>query len=169
MRILGIDPGTLVMGYGILDDDGDQPSMIDCGVLTAHSTMTLAERLHELYLGLADLLVRLRPDEMAIEEPFVARNVRSAIAIGRAQAVAMLAAANHNIPVTTYTPARVKRNVTNYGRGDKEQVQRMVCMQLGLGEVPEASDATDALAVALCHAREKRLTMLVRKSEQTEP
>jgi crossover junction endodeoxyribonuclease RuvC len=165
MRILGIDPGTLAMGYGVLEDTGDQPIMIQCGVLTARSTMPLAERLHELYLGLTDLLIRFRPDEMAVEEPFVARNVRTALAIGRAQAIAMLAAASHNIPVATYPPAKVKQGVTDYGRGDKEQVQRMVCIQLGLTESPGTSDATDALAVALCHLREKQLSRLLERSE----
>jgi crossover junction endodeoxyribonuclease RuvC len=101
MRILGIDPGTLAMGYGVLEDTGDQPRMIDCGVLTSRGTMPIAERLHELYLGLTDLLIRFRPEEMAVEEPFVARNVRSALAIGRAQAIAMLAGASHGIPVAT--------------------------------------------------------------------
>jgi crossover junction endodeoxyribonuclease RuvC len=165
MRILGIDPGTLAMGYGVLDDIGDQPSMVECGVLTTRSAMPLSERLHELYLGLTDLLIRFRPEEMAIEDPFVARNVRSALAIGRAQAVAMVAAASHGIPVATYPPAKVKRGVANYGRGDKEQVQRMVCMQLGLSESPGTSDATDALAVALCHLREKQLSKLLARSE----
>jgi crossover junction endodeoxyribonuclease RuvC len=165
MRILGIDPGTLAMGYGVLEDTGDQPIMIQCGVLTARSTMPLAERLHVLYLGLTDLLIRFRPDEMAVEEPFVARNVRTALAIGRAQAIAMLAAASHSIPVATYPPAKVKQGVTDYGRGDKEQVQRMVCIQLGLTESPGTSDATDALAVALCHLREKQLSRLLARSE----
>jgi crossover junction endodeoxyribonuclease RuvC len=165
MRILGIDPGTLAMGYGVLEDTDDQPIMIQCGVLTARSTMPLAERLHELYLGLTDLLIRFRPDEMAVEEPFVARNVRTALAIGRAQAIAMLAAASHSIPVATYPPAKVKQGVTDYGRGDKEQVQRMVCIQLGLTESPGTSDATDALAVALCHLREKQLSRLLERSE----
>jgi len=153
------------MGYGVLDDIGDQPSMVECGVLTTRSAMPLSERLHELYLGLTDLLIRFRPEEMAIEDPFVARNVRSALAIGRAQAVAMVAAASHGIPVATYPPAKVKRGVANYGRGDKEQVQRMVCMQLGLSESPGTSDATDALAVALCHLREKQLSKLLARSE----
>jgi crossover junction endodeoxyribonuclease RuvC len=139
--------------------------MVECGVLTTRSAMPLSERLHELYLGLTDLLIRFRPEEMAIEDPFVARNVRSALAIGRAQAVAMVAAASHSIPVATYPPAKVKRGVANYGRGDKEQVQRMVCMQLGLSESPGTSDATDALAVALCHLREKQLSRLLAKSE----
>ena len=165
MRILGIDPGTLAMGYGVLEEIGDQPRMVQCGVLTAVGSTPLAQRLHELYLGLVDVLVRFRPDEMAIEEPFVARNVRSAMAIGRAQAIAMLCAASHGIPVATYPPARVKHGVANYGRGDKEQVQRMVCLQLGLAASPGPSDATDALAVALCHLRERQLAGLLARSE----
>jgi crossover junction endodeoxyribonuclease RuvC len=165
MRILGIDPGTLAMGYGVLEDIDDQPRMIECGVLTTRSTMPLAERLHELYLGLTDVLIRLRPEEMAIEEPFVARNVRSALSIGRAQAIAMLAAASHGICVATYPPAKVKHGVTDYGRGDKEQVQRMVCIQLGLSKSPGTTDATDALAVALCHLRERQLSSILARSE----
>ncbi len=165
MRILGIDPGTLAMGYGVLDNVDEQPRMIECGVLTTRSAIPLAERLHELYLGLTDILIRFRPEEMAVEDPFVARNVRSALAIGRAQAIAMLAAASHNVPVTTYPPAKVKQSVADYGRGDKEQVQRMVCIQLGLAESPGTSDATDALAVALCHLREKQLSKLLARGE----
>ncbi len=168
MIILGIDPGTLAMGYGVLDADegGEQPRMVQCGVLTAAASSPLSRRLHELYLGLTDVVLRFRPDEVAIEEPFVARNVRSALAIGRAQAVAMLSAASHGIPVATYPPATVKRGVTDYGRGDKEQVQRMVCLQLGLEVKPGPSDATDALAVALCHLRQRRLSTLLSGSEQ---
>lgn len=153
------------MGYGVLEGVDDQPRMVDCGVLTTRSATPIAERLHELYLGLTDVIIRLRPDEIAIEDPFVARNIRSALAIGRAQAIAMLAAASHGIPVATYAPAKVKHGVANYGRGDKEQVQRMVCIQLGLSKSPGSSDATDALAVALCHLREKQLSGLLATSE----
>jgi crossover junction endodeoxyribonuclease RuvC len=165
MRILGIDPGTLAMGYGVLEATADRPEMIECGVLTIRSTVPLPERLHELYLGLTDVIIRFRPNEMAVEEPFVARNVRSALAIGRAQAIAMLAAASHGIPIATYPPAKVKRCVADYGRGDKDQIQRMVCIQLGLNDSPRPSDATDALAVALCHLYERRLTRLLARSE----
>ena len=165
MRILGIDPGTLAMGYGLLDDGGDQARMVDCGVLTTTGDTPIAQRLRDLYLGLLDVIVRFRPDAIAIEDPFVARNVRSALAIGRAQAIAMLAAASHGIPVSTYPPAKVKQGVAGYGRGDKEQVQRMVCVQLGLSQSPGRTDATDALAVALCHLREQRLSRLLARSE----
>lgn len=153
------------MGYGVLEDVDDQPRLVDCGVLTGRSTTPLAERLRELYLGLTDVIIRFRPDEIAIEDPFVARNVRSALAIGRAQAIAMLAAATHGVTVATYPPAKVKRGVVDYGRSGKEQVQRMVCIQLGLSHSPGPSDATDALAVALCHLRERRLSRLLAKGE----
>lgn len=165
MIILGIDPGTIAMGYGVLEDHDDQPRMLGCGVITVRSTVALPQRLHEIYLGLTDILVRFRPDEMAIEEPFVARNARTALAIGRAQAVAMLLAAGHGMPVKTYPPAKVKRGVADYGRGGKEQVQRMVCLQLGLTESPGPSDATDALAVALCHIHEAQLNGLLARAE----
>lgn len=153
------------MGYGVLEDVDDQPRLVDCGVLTGRSATPLAERLRELYLGLTDVIIRFRPDEVAIEDPFVARNVRSALAIGRAQAIAMLAAATHGVTVATYPPAKVKQGVADYGRSDKEQVQRMVCIQLGLSHRPGPSDATDALAVALCHLRERQLSRLLAKSE----
>ncbi len=166
MRILGIDPGTVAMGYGVLEDIGEQPRMVQCGVLTAAASAPLSERLHELYVGLADVVARFHPDEMAIEEPFVARNVRSALAIGRAQAIAMLSAASQGIPVATYPPAKVKHGVADYGRGDKEQVQRMVCLQLGLAGKPGPSDATDALAVALCHLRQRQLSTLLARGQQ---
>ena len=107
---------------------------------------------------------------MAVEEPFVAQNARanarSALAIGRAQAVAMLVAASNNIPTYTYLPARVKQAVTDHGRSGKEQVQRMVCMHLNLPQIPQPSDAADALAVALCHVQERRLARLLAKGDR---
>jgi crossover junction endodeoxyribonuclease RuvC len=101
------------------------------------------------------------PDAIAVEEPFVAKNVKSALAIGRAQAVAILVAANQSIPCFEYTPAQVKQRVSNYGAGSKEQIQEMVRLQLGLEETPQPSDAADALAVALCHIGEIRLNNLL--------
>lgn len=161
MRVLGIDPGTLVMGYGIVDEFDSNLNMIGYGVLKVPGDAPVPERLHLLHKGLMDILRSSQPDEVAIEEPFVARNVRSALAIGRAQAVAMLAAASVGIPVHTYAPARVKHVVANYGCSDKAQVQQMVSMQLGLASPVQESDAADALAVALCHLREKHLANLI--------
>jgi crossover junction endodeoxyribonuclease RuvC len=165
MRILGIDPGTLIMGYGLIEDRDEEPRMLHYGILTASRRMPLAERLYQLYLGLTEVVNTYQPDEVAVEEPFVAENRRSALAIGRAQAVAMLAAAGNSIPIYTYPPTKVKQAVADYGRGEKEQVQQMVCIQLGLSQIPQPSDAADALAVALCHLREKQLARLTAKSD----
>jgi crossover junction endodeoxyribonuclease RuvC len=169
MRVLGIDPGTLAMGYGLIEEKNDKTEMIDCGVLKVSNKISGPERLHQLYLGLLAILGERRPDEMAIEEPFVAQNIRSALAIGRAQAVAMLAATNKGIPVYGYPPAKVKQAVTSYGCSDKEQVQHMVHIQLGLPQASRPSDATDALAVALCHLRERQLADVLSRGNQQQP
>ena len=152
MRVLGIDPGTLNMGYGLVDEVDGKISMVDCGVFSHVPQKFLWKKGCAIYINkLGDIIARYQPDEVAIEEPFVAVNVRSALAIGRAQAIAILAAASKNIPVFRYLPAQVKQQVTDYGGSSKEQVQRLVIMQLGLTEFPYAEDAADALAVAICH------------------
>jgi crossover junction endodeoxyribonuclease RuvC len=169
MRVLGIDPGTLAMGYGLIEEKNNEIQMLDCGVLTISKKTSASGRLHQLYLGLLAILSDGHPAEMAIEEPFVARNIRSALAIGRAQAVAMLAATNKGIPVYGYPPAKVKQAVTSYGCSDKEQVQHMVHIQLGLPQASRPSDATDALAVALCHLRERQLADVLSRGNQQQP
>ena len=155
MRILGVDPGTISLGYGIVDGE-EQVRMVCCGVLSFPPKTPIAERLHCLYTKLSEIIAKHKPDEAAIEEPFVGHNIRSALAIGRAQAVAILAAANQGLPVYYYSPAEVKQQVTNYGRSDKGQIQEMVRIQLGLPQPPPPSDAADALAVALCHTQQSR-------------
>ena len=164
MRILGIDPGTLTMGYGLIKDQDEELRIVDCGILKASRHMPIAERLRKLYLELMELFTRYQPEEVAIEEPFVAQNRRSALAIGRAQAIAILAAANSNVPAYTYAPTRVKQVVADYGNSSKEQVQRMVQIQLRLSQIPQPSDAADALAVAICHFRESQLARLIMQS-----
>ena len=164
MRVLGIDPGTIAMGYGVIEG-GDELAMVDCGVLAVPSRKLVAERLRLLYSGLSDVIARHRPSEVAIEEPFVAKNIRSALAVGQAQAVAILVATNSDLPVFLYTPTQVKCSATGYGSSDKEQVQEMVRIQLGLAEVPEPSDAADALAVAICHISETRLSRILADSK----
>jgi len=163
MLVLGIDPGTISMGYGLIEDKDDELRMLACGVLTASNRMPLALRLYELYKKLHEIVVRYHPDQVAIEEPFVARNRRSALAIGRAQAVAILAAASNDAAIYTYSPTKVKQATTNYGGSGKEQVQQMVQIQLGLSQVPKPSDTADALAVALCHLRERHVAKLIDK------
>ena len=161
MKILGIDPGTKVMGYGVLDSEDDEIALIDFGALVVPVRSSTGERLSFLYNGLMEIIQRHQPDAVAVEQPFVSKNVRSAMAIGRAQAVALLAAAGRGIPTYEYTPAQVKQSVANYGASSKEQIQEMVRLQLGLSEVPQPNDAADALAVAICHQREMRLSNLL--------
>ncbi len=161
MRILGIDPGTLIMGYGIIEADEDKITMVGCGALTGQARSPIGERLSYLYGALGEIITRYQPDAVAVEQPFVAKNVKSALAVGRAQAVAILASANRGIPVHEYTPTQVKQRVADYGASSKEQIQEMVRLQLGLSQVPESSDAADALAVAICHLRQVHLDSLL--------
>ena len=165
MRILGVDPGTRVMGYGVIESGEDEAVLVDCGALTSPLRSPIGERLSFLYNKLLEIILHYQPDAVAVEQPFVAKNVRSALAIGRAQAVAMLAAANIGIPTYEYTPAQIKQRVTNYGASSKEQIQEMVRLQLGLSQVPQPNDAADALAVALCHLREIHLSNLLAKHQ----
>lgn len=153
MRILGIDPGSINLGYGIVDSNQEM-RMVDCGVLRLSSRTPVEERLHSLYVEISKIIATYKPDQVAIEEPFIGQNARTAFAIGRAQSIAILAAANQGLPIYYYSPAQIKQQVTSYGRSDKQQVQQMVKMQLGLPEPPEASDAADALAVAICHIQQ---------------
>jgi len=161
MKILGIDPGTLVMGYGIIESEDDEISLVDFGALIGPERSQISERLNHLYHQILEVIERHQPDAVAIEQPFISKNVRSAMAIGRAQAIALLAATSRGIPTYEYTPAQIKQRVANYGASSKEQIQEMVRLQLGLSEVPQPNDAADALAVAICHLREIHLSNLL--------
>jgi crossover junction endodeoxyribonuclease RuvC len=163
MKIFGIDPGTVVTGYGIIETGDGEPVFLECGVIKPPARSSIGERLSFLYKNLMEIISASSPDVIAIEEPFVAKNARTALAIGRAQAVAILSAANCNIPSFEYTPARIKQRVATYGASSKEQVQEMVRLQLGLEYVPEPNDAADALAVALCHMGEAHVNNLLQQ------
>jgi crossover junction endodeoxyribonuclease RuvC len=165
MIILGIDPGTITTGYGVIKAEDDEATLVDCGALTASERSPIGERLSYIYQRLLEIIARFNPDVVAIESPFVAKNVKSALAIGKAQAIAILAAAEGKIPSHEYSPAEVKQRVAGYGASSKEQVQEMVRLQLGLAEVPHPADAADALAVALCHLRRMHLDSLLARSE----
>lgn len=156
MRILGIDPGTVNLGYGVVDGE-QEINMVACGVISLPSRVPVEERLRSLYDRVGTIIAEHKPDEVAIEDPFVGHNIRSAFAVGRAQAIAILAAAKQGLPVYYYSPAKIKQQITSYGQSDKQQVQEMVRIQLGLSEVPQPSDAADALAVAICHIQQSRL------------
>ena len=164
MRILGIDPGTLNMGYGVVDETGGNSiTMVCCGILSVPQKMPVEERLCILHDGLLKIILKYQPSEVAVEEPFVAGNVRSALAIGRAQAIAILAAAESKLPVFRYMPTQVKQLVTSYGRSSKDQVQQVVKLQLGVTDLPEASDAADALAIAICHLNQRHLNEILKR------
>ena len=165
MRVLGIDPGTVVMGYGVIDSQDDEITLVDCGALTSPLRSPMGERLSYLYNKLIEIISRYQPQVVAVEQPFVAKNVKSALAIGKAQAVAILAAANKGIPSHEYTPAQIKQRIANYGASSKEQIQEMVRLQLGLAQIPEPNDAADALAVAICHLRETHLSNLLAQQQ----
>ena len=165
MKILGIDPGTRVMGYGVIENGESETALVVCGALTSPLHSSIGERLSFLYNQLLEIISHHQPDAVAVEQPFVAKNARSALAIGKAQAVAILAAANKGIPTYEYTPAQIKQRVTNYGASSKEQIQEMVRLQLGLSQVPQPNDAADALAVALCHLQEIHLSNLLAKQQ----
>jgi crossover junction endodeoxyribonuclease RuvC len=158
---MGVDPGTIILGYGVIESQESDISLIKYGTIKPHERSPIGERLSYLYENLLKVMSQYRPEAVAVEQPFVAKNARSAFAVGRAQAVAILAAASNHIPCFEYTPAEVKQRVANYGASSKEQVQQMVKLQLGLEDVPESSDAADALAVALCHLQEMHLSNLL--------
>ncbi len=161
MKVLGIDPGTVTMGYGLVDSRDDEVTLVECGALSRPASVPMGERLSYLYGELFKIIARFQPEAVAVEQPFMAKNVKSALAVGKAQAVAMLAAANQGIPTYEYSPTQVKQRVANYGASSKEQVQEMVRLQLGLSEVPQPNDAADAVAVAICHLRETHLANLL--------
>jgi crossover junction endodeoxyribonuclease RuvC len=149
------------MGYGVIESTYETVTVLGYGALTVPKRSPMGERLSYLYKELLKIITRYQPEVLAIEQPFVSRNVKSALAIGRSQAIAILAAANKNIPAYEYTPAQVKQRVANYGASSKEQIQEMVRLQLGLSQVPEPDDAADALAVALCHLAEIQVSQLL--------
>lgn len=150
--ILGIDPGTRVTGWGVIELDGPQPRAAECGVIAPRQRLPIEQRLQHIFSELGDVIARFQPHVMAVEEPFVGANVRSAMAVGEARTVAMLAATLAGLQVRHYAPARIKQMVAGYGQGDKEQVRRMLQLQLGSLSGPDDLNASDALAVALCHA-----------------
>lgn len=150
MHVLGIDPGTALLGYGLVREQGGRREAVTYGVLRTPAHMAPAERLLQLYEGVSGLLAAHRPDVVAVEELFFSRNVTSALAVGQARGVVLLAAAQAGLPVAEYKPAQVKQAVAGYGKAEKPQVQQMVRMALGLSAVPKPDDTADALAVALC-------------------
>lgn len=152
MLILGIDPGTAIMGYGLIEKIGQKLSPVAYSCWRTPADIPMAERLKRLYDSLESLLLKYSPEAMAVEELFFNRNTTTAISVGQARGVVLLSAANHNIEVFEYTPLQVKQAVVGYGKADKQQIQFMVRALLSLQEIPKPDDTADALAVAICHA-----------------
>jgi len=151
VKVFGIDPGCDRTGFGCVETDGSRHRLILSGAIANPASAPFPEKLHAIHARLASLLLDARPDCVAIENLFHAVNVRSALKLGHARGVAMLAAVEAGVPVVEYTPAEIKRVVVGYGRAEKHQVQAMVKLILGLEAIPRPHDAADALAVAICH------------------
>jgi len=153
MLTVGIDPGTARLGYGVVDDGAGQPEAVAFGVISTEAGIEMPARLVTLFDSLGQLLETHRPDVLAVEQLFFARNVTTAISVGQARGIVLLAAARAGVPVVEYSPSEIKHAVAGYGKAGKAQMQEMVRIILGLASVPEPDDAADALAVALCHAQ----------------
>ena len=160
MLILGIDPGTAITGYGLVSYEGNHLKKVTFGVIRTGPELSLANRLHHIYLDMIKIIQEYQPDAIAIEELFFNKNVRTALAVGHARGVILLAAANLGYEVAEYTPLQVKLAVTGYGRAEKMQIQEMVRILLCLGEIPKPDDAADALAIAICHAHSCKIESL---------
>jgi crossover junction endodeoxyribonuclease RuvC len=152
MRTLGIDPGTAIMGWGIVDEANSALRLVGFGALTTPAGMAAPDRLVILYDQLRELLLAHRPDAAAVEELFFGKNVNTAISVGQARGVALLALAQAGVPIHEYKPTAVKQAVAGYGGADKKQMQEMVRLTLQLDKIPRPDDAADALAIAICHA-----------------
>lgn len=163
--VLGIDPGTALCGYGAVEEEeGGSLRLLDYGAITTSAGLPMAERLRQIYEELRKLTALLRPAAVAVEELFFARNVRTALTVGQARGVVLLAAAQAGLPVFEYTPRQVKQAIAGYGAAPKAQVQDMVRLVLGLDFTPQPDDAADAVAVAICHIHSARLMEIISRA-----
>ena len=152
MRVLGIDPGTAITGYGLIDhEDGEDLQTADFGVIRTPAKMELAERLVLLYDDLENIILLHKPQSAAVEKLFFSKNVKTALSVGHARGIVLYLLAKHKIPISEYTPNEIKQAITGYGNADKKQMQTMTQVMLNLDETPQPDDAADALATAICH------------------
>lgn len=157
--ILGVDPGTVVMGYGLIQVTNDKLSLMNFGILRLSQLENQPDRLKRIFDRMDQLIVEYKPDEMAIEAPFFGKNVQSMLKLGRAQGVCIAAALNRNIPVEEYSPKKIKQSLTGNGNASKEQVAHMLMRILNFKDMPDYLDATDGLAAAVCHHYQKGIGM----------
>lgn len=157
MRILGIDPGTGILGFGVIEIDAkNKAHIVDAGVIRTAVKEDDAVRLHTIYEELVDIITSNKPQMMSVEKLFFAQNVTTAMTVAQARGVVLLAGQQNALEIYEYTPLQIKQAITGYGRADKKQMQEMVRVILGLTEVPKPDDCADALAAALCHAQSMR-------------
>lgn len=151
MRIIGIDPGTGILGFGVVDFEKGKASMVTAGVVRTPPHTPLDERLEDIFDSLVEIIAETKPDSMSIEKLFFSRNVTTAMSVSHARGVAMLAGRKARLPIAEYTPQQIKQTLTGYGKADKKQVQEMVRIHLRLTETPKPDDCADALAAAITH------------------
>jgi crossover junction endodeoxyribonuclease RuvC len=157
MKILGLDPGTGIFGFGIIElNRKNQPKMLDYGVISTPPHTPLPDRLLDIYNSLHDIISAKKPDMVSIEKLFFAKNITTGISVAHARGIAVLVARQENLPIFEYTPLQIKQTLTGYGRAEKKQVQEMVKAHLKLDQIPKPDDAADALAAAITHSLMKR-------------
>ena len=160
MRVIGIDPGTAITGWGIVEGSGSELQMVAVGTITTAAGTPLPERLQIIYHELTAIIEQWQPSTAAIEELFFSKNAKTALDVGHGRGVAMLALANADLSITEYKPLEVKQAITGHGGADKKQMQQMVKLLLALDDIPRPDDAADALAIAICHLHSARLRLL---------
>ena len=166
MRVLGIDPGTGICGFGVVDfKPGKKPKMITAGVISTPAHTPLSERLVDIHDSLSEIIEETKPDVMSVEKLFFAQNVTTAISVAHARGVVVLVGAKVNLPIYEYTPLQIKQTLTGYGRADKKQMQEMVRLHLNLKSVPKPDDAADALAAAITFDLMERGNLLANKEQ----
>lgn len=156
MRILGIDPGTGILGFGVIEVNGSTLKLVEAGVIRTPPHTPHAERLEDIFDSLEEIVSTTKPDVCSVEKLFFTRNITTAMSVAEARGVALLVARRHGMPIHEYTPPQIKQTLTGYGKADKKQVQEMVRVQLGLKEVPKPDDCADALGAAITHAMMSR-------------
>ncbi len=164
MRIMGIDPGYAILGYGVVDMVGNHFTACGYGAVTTHKDMDMPDRLKHIYCRLMEIIDEFQPEVVAIEELFFNKNTKTALMVGQARGVAILACANSGLDIYEYTPLQIKQGLIGYGRAEKSQVQIMVKTILKLSEIPKQDDTADALAAAICHGHSSGYLMRMRKN-----
>jgi crossover junction endodeoxyribonuclease RuvC len=152
MRIIGIDPGTGILGFGVIDVIKGKAKMVTAGVIATPAHTPLDVRLEEIFDGLTEIIAETKPEVMSIEKLFFAQNVTTAMSVSHARGVAMLTGRKARIPITEFTPLQIKQTLTGYGKASKKQMQEMVRIHLGLKDIPKPDDCADALATAITHS-----------------